>query len=109
MKTIQTGMFLILAISIATAISGTAVMSLATPIYAGGDDHDGQKCKKNDDNNCNKDIDKQKNHAKIDCEIENKNKKSDDNDNVNIQECVIPQSNVDESALLNSTIFDVTE
>jgi hypothetical protein len=57
-----------------SAISGTAVMSIITPIFAGGDDHDGQRCKKNDDNNCNKDIDKQKNHAKIECEIENKNK-----------------------------------
>ena len=84
-------------------------MSVATPIFAGGDDHDGQKCKKNDDNNCNKDMDKQKIHAKFECEIENKNKKSDDNDNVNVLECVSPESNVDESILLNSSIFDVTD
>jgi hypothetical protein len=110
MKSIQTGMFVILAISIATAISGTAVMNLATPVFAGGDDHDGQKCKKNEDNNCNKNIDEQKNDAKINCEIENKNKKSDDNDNVNVQDCVIPSSNVDESALLdNASIFDLTD
>ena len=109
MKNIQSGIFVILAISIATAISGTAVMSLATPVLAGGDDHDGQKCKKNDDNNCNKDIDKQKNNAKIECEIENKNKDSDGNDPVNVLECVSPESNVDESVLLNSSIFDVTD
>jgi len=109
MKTIQRGMFVILAISIATAISGTAAMSLATPVFAGGDDNDGQKCKKNDDNNCNKNIDKQKNYAKNECEIENNNKKSDDNDNVNILECVNPSANVDEAVLLNSSIFDVTD
>ena len=102
-------MFVILAISIATAISGTAAMSLATPVFAEGDDHDGQKCKKNDDNNCNKNIDKQKNYAKNECEIENNNKKSDDNDNVNVLECVNPSANVDEAVLLNSSIFDVTD
>ncbi len=102
-------MFLILAISIATAISGTVAMNLATPVFAGGDDHDGQKCKKNDDNNCNKNIDKQKNYAKNECEIENNNKKSDNNDNVNILECVNPSANVDEAVLLNSSIFDGTD
>ncbi|MDQ5868112.1 MAG: hypothetical protein M3530_00120 [Thermoproteota archaeon] len=110
MKTKQTGMFIILAISIATAISGTAAMSLATPVFAGGDDDGGQKCKKNDDNNCNKNIDKQKIYAKNECEIENNNKDhSDNNDNVNVLECVNPAANLDETALLNSTIFDVTD
>ena len=109
MKTKQRGMFIILAFSIATAISGTAAISLATPTFAGGDDG-GQKCKTNDDNNCNKNIDKQKAKGKNECEIENKNKDhSDNNDNVNILECINSLANLDETDLLNSTVFDVTD
>jgi hypothetical protein len=91
MNTKKIGMFVILAISIATAISGTAVTSLAAPAFAGGDDHhdhDGKKCKNNDDNNCNDKHKTQKIKAKNECEIENENKDhSKDNVNINGLEC----------------------
>ncbi|MEP6576281.1 MAG: hypothetical protein ABJB85_07635 [Nitrososphaerota archaeon] len=35
--------------------SGTTIVSVAAPAFAGGD-HDGKKCKNNDDNNCNDNI-----------------------------------------------------
>jgi hypothetical protein len=90
MKTKKIGMFVILGIAIATAISGTTLMSLATPAFAGGDhdNHDGKKCKNNDDNNCNDKHKTQKIKAKNECEIENENKDhSKDNVNVNGLEC----------------------
>lgn len=99
---------MILAISIATAISGTAAMNLVTPAFAGGDDHDGQKCKKNEDNNCNHNEDKQKINNKNECEIENKLKDSDRNDIVNPSECINPTTNLDDTVLLNSSVFDIT-
>jgi hypothetical protein len=40
MNTNKIGMFAILSFAIAAAISGTAAMGLATPAFAGGDDHD---------------------------------------------------------------------
>jgi hypothetical protein len=108
MKSKETGMFFILAISIATAITGTATMSLATPAFA-NDGHDGQKCKKNEDNNCNHDEFEQKAKGKNYCEIENENKDhSDDNENLNGLECINSLANVDDSLLENASIFDVT-
>jgi hypothetical protein len=58
MKTKKIGMFVIMGIAIATTISGTSLMSIATPAFAGGDhdNHNGKKCKNNDDNNCNDNI-----------------------------------------------------
>ncbi len=81
-------MFVILAIAIVTAISGTTFMSLAAPVFAGGghDNHDGKKCKNNDDNNCNDTHKTQKIKAKNECEIENKDH-SKDNVNINGLEC----------------------
>jgi hypothetical protein len=100
--------FVILAISIASAIGGTAAIGLATPAFA-NDDHGGQKCKKNDDNNCNHNEFEQKAKGKNDCEIKNKNKDhSNDNVNVNELECINPLANVEDSALINASIFDVT-
>ena len=108
MKTKQIGMFVILAVSIATAISGTATLSLVTPAFA-NDDHDGQKCKNNGDDNCNKNVDKQKAKGKNYCEIENENKKhSDENTNLNELECINSLANLDETALVNASVFDVT-
>ena len=74
-------MFVIMGIAIATTISGTTLMSLATPAFAGGD-HD------NHDDNCNDKHKTQKTKAKNECEIENENKDhSKDNVNVNGLEC----------------------
>ena len=58
------GMFVILSLSIATVVMGTAGLNLVSPVFAGGDHHDhgGKKeCKKNDNNNCN-DTEKNKNY-----------------------------------------------
>jgi len=93
MYTTRIGMFVILSISIATTISGTAVMSLAAPAFAGGDDdhdHDGKQCKNNDDNNCNDKHKTQKINANNKCVIENENKdQSKDNFNDNTLECIM--------------------
>jgi hypothetical protein len=108
MKSIETGMFFILAISIATAITGTAAMSLATPAFA-NDGHDGQKCKKNEDNNCNHDEHEQKIYAKNECEIKNENiDHSDDNENDNVLKCINLATNIDDSAQLEDSVFDET-
>jgi hypothetical protein len=104
----QTGIFVVLAISIATAITGTAAMSLATPAFA-NDGHDGQKCKKNEDNNCNHNEHEQKIYAKNECEIKNENiDHSDDNENDNVLKCINLATNIDDSLLENASIFDVT-
>jgi hypothetical protein len=107
MKNKQTAMFVILAISIATAICGTTAMSLSMPAFANSD-HDGQKCKKNEDNNCNRNVDKQRIKQNIECDSEIENKDSDKNDNFISQECISPAASVDEAVLVNSSIFDVT-
>jgi len=51
----ESGMFIILSIAIATAISGTMAIGLAALVFAGGEHHDQDEknCKKNNDNNCN--------------------------------------------------------
>ena len=51
----ESGMFIILTIAIAIAISGTTAIGLAASVFAGGErhDHDEKNCKNNDDNNCN--------------------------------------------------------
>jgi len=80
------GMFMLVSLSIGALISGTAGINLASPVSAGGDQHDhsDKKCKNNNDNNC---IDKhktQKTEVKNDCKIENQNEdhsKKNDNDN----------------------------
>jgi hypothetical protein len=91
MYTKKIGMFVILSLSIATVVMGTAGMNLVSPAFAGGDHHDHgeKKCKKNDDNNCNDTHKTQKIEAKNYCEIENENKDhSHDNANENSLECV---------------------
>ena len=100
-------MFAILAIAIATAISGTTFISLAAPAFAEGDDHDddgGKKCKNNDDNNCNDKHKTQKIKAKNECEIENYNKDhSKDNVNINSLECSNFADNTSDSVF--ETVF----
>ena len=67
---------MILSLSIATVVMGTAGLNLVTPVFAGGDHHDDgeKKCKDNGDNNCNDTHKTQKIYAKNECEIENENK-----------------------------------
>jgi hypothetical protein len=84
-------MFVILSLSIATVVMGTAGLSFVSPVFAGGDNHDdgGKKCKDNDDNNCNDTHKTQKIKVKNECEIENENKDhSHDNENLNELTCV---------------------
>jgi uncharacterized membrane protein YhiD involved in acid resistance len=95
----QSGMFIILSIAIATAISGTTAMSLAASVFAVADhrDHDEKKCKNNDDNNCNAKHKTQKINAKNEREIENYNKEhSKDNKNLNELTCVNDAQNLDD-------------
>ena len=89
MNTTKVGMFVLLSLSIAAVIAGTASVNLITPVFAGGDHHHGdQKCKNNDDNNCNDTHKTQKIKAKNECEIGNENKDhSSKNDNTNGLDC----------------------
>src|SRR5574341_1150002 len=90
MNTPKVGMFVLLSLSIAALIAGTASMNLITPVFAGGHHHDhgDKKCKDNGDNNCNDTHKTQKIKAKNECEIENKNKDhSSKNDNTNGLDC----------------------
>lgn len=88
------GMFVLLSISIVAVITGTAIMSLATPAFAGGDE---KKCKNNDDNNCNDKHKTQKIKAKNECEIENTNKDhSKNNENINELVCVNEAQNLND-------------
>jgi hypothetical protein len=90
MYTKKIGMFVILSLSIATVVMGTAGLNLVSPVFAGGDHDDGEKkCKDNGDNNCNDTHKTQKIKAKNECEIENENKDhSHDNQNLNELICV---------------------
>jgi hypothetical protein len=93
-NTKKMGMFVLLSISIAAVITGTAIMSLATPAFAGGDE---KKCKNNDDNNCNDKHKTQKIKAKNECEIENTNKDhSKNNENINELVCVNEAQNLND-------------
>jgi hypothetical protein len=99
MKTTKVGMFVLLSLSMAAVVAGTAGMNLITPVFAGGDhhhhDHGDQKCKDNGDNNCNDTHKTQKIKAKNECEIENKNKDhSSKNDNANELACVNEAQNL---------------
>src|SRR5207342_2584966 len=90
MYTKKIAMLVILSLSIATVVMGTAGLNLVSPVFAGGDHHDHgeKKCKDNGDNNCNDTHKTQKIKAKNDCEISNYNKDhSHDNANVNDQFC----------------------
>ena len=98
MNTTRTGMLVVvLSFSIAAIITGTAGMSLVSPVFAGGHhDHGDKKCKDNGDNNCNDTHKTQKIEAKNDCEITNDNKDhSSKNDNDNTLECVNEVQNLD--------------
>jgi hypothetical protein len=103
------GMLVILSLSIATVVVGTAGLSLVSPVVAGGDHHDHgakKECKKNDNNNCNDTQKNQKLTTKTECENENTNKDhSRNNDNFNILVCSTDAANLKDSALLNSSIF----
>ena len=109
MYTKKIGIFVILSLSIATVVMGTAGLNLVSPVVAGGNHHDhgGKKeCKKNDNNNCNDTEKNQKLTTKTECENENTIKDhSDKNDNTNILVCSTDAANLKNSALLNSSIF----
>jgi hypothetical protein len=105
------GIFAILSLSIVAVLTGTAGMSLLSPVFAGGDHHghDGRKCKKNDDNNCNDTENNQKLTPKEECDNENTIKDhSKKNDNGNVLVCTTDAVNLKDSVLLNSTIFGDT-
>jgi hypothetical protein len=100
LNTNKIGIFVILSISIAAAISGTTLMNLVAPAFAGGHDHHGdgeKKCKKNGDNNCNDKHKTQKIKAKNECEVENKNKDhGKNNDNLNELDCINDAQNLND-------------
>jgi hypothetical protein len=104
------GILVVLSFSVTAVMTGTAVTSLVTPVFAGGDhnhhDHGDKKCKNNDDNNCNDKHNTQKIKTKNECEIENTNKDhSKDNENLNGLACVSQNANVRDSLLVNSEVF----
>ena len=111
MDTKKIGIFAILSLSIVAVLTGTTGMSLLSPAFAGGDhhDHDGKKCKQNEDNNCNDPGTNQKLTPKEDCDheitIKDHSKK---NDNGNVLVCSTNAVNLKDSVLLNSTIFGDT-
>ncbi|MFI5407026.1 MAG: hypothetical protein ACHQ1D_11010 [Nitrososphaerales archaeon] len=111
MDTKKIGIFAILSLSIVAVLTGTTGMSLLSPVFAGGDhhDHDGKKCKKNEDNNCNDTENNQKLTPKEDCDNETTIKDhSKKNDNGNVLVCSTDAVNLKDSVLLNSTIFGDT-
>ena len=98
-------MFVILSLSIATAVVGTTGSNIVSPVFAGGD-HDEKKCKNNEDNNCNDTEKNQKLSAKDECDNENTVKHhSDDNNIDNILICSIDAVNLKDSVLVNSSVF----
>ena len=99
MYTKKISIFVILSLSIATVVMGTAGLSLVSPVFAGGDHHDHgeKKCKDNGDNNCNDKHKTQKINVKNECEIENTNKDhSHDNGNANSLTCTNQAQNLDD-------------
>ena len=111
MDTKKIGIFAILSLSIVAVLTGTTGMSLLSPVFAGGDDddHDGKKCKKNEDNNCNDTEKNQKLSTKEECDNENTIKKhSDENEQGNVLICTTDAVNLKDSDLTNSTIFGDT-
>ena len=97
MNTKKIGMFVILSLSIATAVMGTAGSNIVSPVFAGGDHEGEKKCKNNEDNNCNDTEKNQKLSAKDECENENTVKHhSDDNNIDNILICSIDAVNLKE-------------
>ena len=100
MDTKKIGIFAILSLSIVAVLMGTAGMSLLSPVFAGEDhhDHDGKKCKKNGDNNCNDKENNQKLSAKDECDNENTIKDhSDNNDQGNVLVCRTDAVNLKDS------------
>jgi len=99
----------ILSLSIATVVMGTAGLNLVSPVFAGGDHHDDgeKKCKDNGDNNCNDTHKTQKINAKNECEIENENKDhSHDNTNVNELLCSNEAQNLKDVETTNVFVED---
>ena len=95
MNSSKIGMFVILSLAVGAAISGTALMGMAAPAFANGDNHDEKKCKNNGDNNCNDKHKTQKIDVKNECEIENYNKDhSKNNFNDNSLECINEAQNL---------------
>ena len=102
-------MFVILSLSIATVVMGTAGLNLVSPVFD-HHDHGGKKeWKKNDNKNCNDTEKNQKLMTKTECENENTIKDHGrNNDNTNILVCSTDAVNLKDSVLLNSTIFGDT-
>ena len=101
-------MFVILSLSIATAVVGTTGSNIVSPVFAGGD-HDEKKCKNNEDNNCNDTENNQKLTPKEDCDNETTIKDhSKKNDNGNVLVCSTDAVNLKDSLLINSSIFGDT-
>ena len=91
-NTKKTTILVVLSIAIVAAISGTAVTSLVTPVFAGGDYN---KCKDNGYKKCNDTNKTQKIREKNYCEIENTNKDhSSDNENLNELDCINDSQNL---------------
>ena len=111
MDTKKIGLFAILSLSIVAALTGTTSVTLLSPVFAGDDhhDHDGKKCKNNEDNNCNDTEKNQKLSAKDECDNENTIKDhSDKNDQGNVLICSTDAVNLKNTELINSTIFGDT-
>ena len=105
------GLFAILSLTIVVALTGTTSVTLLSPVFAGDDhhDHDGKKCKNNEDNNCNDTEKNQKLSAKDECDNENTIKDhSKKNAQGNVLVCSTDAVNLKNSELINSTIFGDT-
>jgi hypothetical protein len=102
MKTSNKLMFVVLSVTILTALTATTGSSIITAAYA-----DKKHCEDNGDNNCNSTHKTQKIKAKNECEIENTNKHhSSHNDNDNTLRCTNNAANLKDTHLeSNSSIF----
>lgn len=102
MKTSNKLMFVVLSVTILTALTATTGSSIITSAFA-----DKKHCEDNGDNNCNSTHKTQKIKAKNECEIENINKHhSKDNDNINGLSCSNEAANLKDTALVgNASIF----
>ncbi|HEX9318289.1 MAG TPA: hypothetical protein VF884_05075 [Nitrososphaeraceae archaeon] len=98
MKTSNKLMFVVLSVTVLTALTATTGSSIIAAAYA-----DKKHCEDNGDNNCNSTHKTQKIKAKNECEIENTNKHhSKNNDNVNVLDCSNQAANLKDTALVNN-------
>lgn len=87
----KTGMFILLSLSIGAVISGAVGINPLSHVFVfAGDHHDhgDNKCKNNNDNNCNDKLKTQRIQVKNDCQIKNENEDhSKKSDNENTLDC----------------------